>query len=121
MVRKFTIADGVWLMLYIVLLAVITFGMFRARATILETFESPQTQEEWDQWREAVSQGQTDQIGPVKRKVPKSSQPPTLVLLRDHFYTCLAGLLVISSVLYGTIVFFLRGVMEQPGVSRNFK
>ena len=49
--------------------------------------------------------------GPVKRRVPKSAEPPALKLMRDHFGVCLGLSLVLSSVLFGTFMIFVRGAI----------
>jgi hypothetical protein len=51
----------------------------------------------------------------VKRREPKSAEPPALVLMRDHFAVCLSLAVVLSSVLFGTFMFFVRGALTSPG------
>jgi hypothetical protein len=68
---------------------------------------------DWEAWREAVQESQSG-TGPVQRRVPKSDEPPALVLMRDHFGVCLTIALVLSSILFGTFVLFARGVMNSP-------
>lgn len=108
--------DLLFLATYVLLMVGIAWAMFAARARLAPRFAGDQRKQEWSQWREAVQQGDAD-MGRVKRKVPRSQEPPTLVLLRDHFAVCLIGLLGISSVLYGSVVFMLRGVLRGPSPS----
>lgn len=112
MPKKLSIADLLWLTLFFAMLAGITGGMFYLRDSVVQS-ATAEGQQEWDQWREAVKEGQ-EAPGPVQRRVPKSSEPPALVLLRDHFATCLSVALVLSSVLFGTFVLFARGVLNSP-------
>ncbi len=102
----------VWLVILFLLLTGVAGAMFYARSQILQEFDKPERQSEWNEWRESVRRGETNHVGPVKRKVPRSTEPPTLVLMRDYFYTCLTGLWVICSVLFATIVFFVQGVLS---------
>lgn len=117
MPKKLFIADLLWLTLFLAMLAGITGGMFYLRNSVVQS-ATAENQSQWDQWREAVKEDQKD-AGPVLRRVPKSSEPPALVLLRDHFVTCLSVALVLSSVLFGTFVLFARGVMNSPGKAFN--
>jgi hypothetical protein len=57
--------------------------------------------------------------GPVKRRVPGSLEPPALVLMRDHFAVCLGFALLLSTVLFGTFMFFVRGAMWSGGPHRT--
>jgi hypothetical protein len=104
--------DLIWLALLLVALAGVAVGMFRVRDVVLST-ATAESQQEWDQWRESVREGDAN-MGPVARRVPKSVEPPALVLLRDHFFVCLAIALVLSTVLLGTFILFARGVMNAP-------
>ena len=54
-----------------------------------------------------------EQPYPVKRRVPKSAEPPALVLMRDYFAVCLAIAVVLSSVLFGTFMVLVRGAMSS--------
>jgi len=50
-----------------------------------------------------------EQPSVVKRRAPKSAQPPALVLMRDYFAVCLGGALVLSTVLFATFMMLVRG------------
>ena len=115
--RRFHAGDFLWLTLWIALLAAVAAAMFYVRYSVLQS-ASVQTQREWEAWRESVKEGQ-GQDAPVQRRVPKSEEPPAIVLLRDHFTVCLIIALVLSSVLFGTFLFLVRGVMHSPGPSVN--
>jgi hypothetical protein len=54
-----------------------------------------------------------EQPSTVKRRAPKSAEPPALVLMRDYFAVCLALAIVLSTVLFGTFMFFVRGALQQ--------
>ncbi len=68
----------------------------------------------WQDWR-AEAKRQQEGNGPVSRRVPKSTEPPTRVLLRDHFATSLTILLGLSSALFFAVAFMVRGAMLGPG------
>jgi hypothetical protein len=95
----------------------------RARENAVETYGSDEAQTEWDQWR-TDAKDMAMGAGPVKRREPKSLQPPALVLMRDHFAACLGLALLLSTVLFGTFMFFVRGAMattHQRGASTSAK
>ena len=99
--------------LYVVFLCVLVWVLLAARQRVLTTESSPAARENWQAWR-AEAKRQQDGNGPVTRRVPKSSEPPSLVLLRDHFVISFAILVVLSSALYFTIAIMVRGVLVGP-------
>jgi len=69
----------------------------------------------WQTWREEVAHEaklakQNEQTLPVQRKIPKSSEPPTLVMLRDHFPVVLVAAVTFSSLSFGFIALITRGL-----------
>jgi hypothetical protein len=57
--------------------------------------------------------------GPVQRRVPKSAEPPALVLMRDYFGVSMAGAILFSSVLYWVIAWFVSGIVSGNNESRD--
>jgi hypothetical protein len=117
-----TLENGFWLILYLLVMGGGLWGLHRARAWALELYEASSSdadeqQEAWQEWRNAAAE-QAAGKGPVMRRVPKSDQPPTLVLLRDYYTMCNAALLVFGSVLFGTFLFLVRGMLTSPGKIR---
>ena len=100
-----------WLAGYLLFLAAIVLGVFQARDRVLKVFGTPQVAAEWDEWREAVRQ-QADR-GPVRRRPPKSPEPPALVLMRDHFAVVMAAAVVFGSLLFATFAIAVRGVFAR--------
>jgi hypothetical protein len=99
-----------WLLAYIAVMALVLGSLIYGRSQALATYGNAEAQSEWDAWREdakAMAAGS----GPVKRRAPKSAEPPALVLVRDHFAACVGLALLLSSVLFGTFMFFIRGVL----------
>lgn len=107
---KFRLIDLIWLVLYAAVLAAVAGALVRARQNALATYGSDEAQTEWDQWR-SDAKDMAMGAGPVKRREPKSPEPPALVLMRDHFAACLGLALVLSTVLFGTFMFFVRGAL----------
>lgn len=109
-------SNAIWIAAYLAVMGLITLGMFAARDWALSSFDSSKNRAAWDEWREET-QRLAEQPGPVLRRAAKSSEPPTVVLLRDYFAVCLAALLVLSSVLFATLAFMIRGVAGGPAFS----
>ena len=110
---KLSLSNVVIGVLYVLLLCILVSLSLVARQRALITDGTVTSQANWQDWR-AEAQRQQDGNGPVTRRVPRSSEPPSLVLLRDHFATSLAILLVLSSALYFTIAIMVRGVLVGP-------
>jgi hypothetical protein len=109
-VTRFWIGAGAG---YLVLLAALVGSLLLARQNALRSFASPDARQAWQDWRATTEQQQGEEL-PVQRSVPRSAEPPTLVLLRDHFQVCLVTGLTLSSVLYWTVAFFVRGMTSGP-------
>lgn len=103
-----------WLLAYITIMALVSGGLIYGRSQALAIYGSEIAQEEWDAWREdakAMAQG----VGPVKRREPRSVRPPALVLMQDYFVICLVGAMLLTTVLFGTFMFFVRGAFGPAG------
>ena len=87
-------------------------GMLHLCAEAIAVYGTPEAQADWDAWREdATKMAELPSV--VKRRAPKSAQPPALVLMRDHFTVCLGLAVVLSTVLFGTFMMFVRGAMRE--------
>jgi hypothetical protein len=108
-------ADGLrrwlpWLVAYAIVLIAVIVAIYKARDWSMEELATPESQAKWQTWRDDVRQ-QQGQPGPVERRVPKSSEPPALVMMRDHFAVSLFGAVLFSTMLYWVLAWFVMGVM----------
>lgn len=94
----------------VIVIALVVAVLLGARHSALATYGTPEAQAEWNDWRRRAAE-QTESGGPVERKVPKSAEPPALVLMRDHFAACLGAALVAATGVYGTFMLLLRGAV----------
>lgn len=102
----------IWLAAYAIFITLIIAGLLYGRRQALSVYGTAEAQAEWDAWREDASK-MTTGPGPVKRRPPKSPEPPALKLMRDYFGICLALAVILSTVLFSTFMFFLHGALEQ--------
>jgi hypothetical protein len=100
----------VWIVGYAAMTSVVVWTMFAARERAIEQISTPQSVAQWHAWREDVRQ-QQKRPGPVKRRVPKSTEPPALVLMRDYFSVSFVGALLFSTALYVVVAWFVTGVL----------
>ena len=119
---RFTLAGALWLAAYLAMLAAVVVTLLDVRRQSLATLDTPQARAQWDEWRKAAQREATG-AGPVQRRVPKSSEPPALVLLRDYFGVCLAAAVTFSSLLFFVLMFTIRGAVggarsARPGVTK---
>lgn len=101
----------VWLFVWLVVEIVVVVLVFQAREMALREMDTPEARAQWEAWREAEP-NTTDQGG-VRRRPPSSPEPPTLVLLRDHFGVILGGAVFFSSLLFGTVAIVVRGALSN--------
>lgn len=114
MQKQFRRLDLFWVVGYLALLAGVSYGLFWGKNWATREFGTSELKADWERWRQDVA-SQEDSQQPVKRRVPKSVEPPALVLMRDYFGICFVGSILLSSVLYGAFVFMLRGALLSPG------
>jgi hypothetical protein len=112
------LSHAIWALAYLVFMSTMVTAVVYGRRQALRVYGSADAQAEWNEWREDASQ-MAKEAGPVKRRAPKSAEPPALVLMRDHFAVCLALAVVLSTVLFGTFMFFVRGAMRQENLNGN--
>jgi hypothetical protein len=110
---NWTWGSVLWLAAYLSMLAIVAAGVVRGRSAALAVYGTPQAQTQWDAWRTETKK-LAEQPGVVKRREAKSVEPPALVLMRDYFVVCLAGALLLSSILFATFMVFIRGAMSAP-------
>lgn len=111
--QKLTTSNAIIGVLYVALLGSLVSLLLIARQRVLVSDSSELSRQDWENWRDEARR-QEEGDGPVSRRVPKSNEPPSLVLLRDHFTTSLAILLVLSSALYFTLAIMFRGILVGP-------
>jgi len=100
-----------------VVLAAVVVAMFVARNRVLVDYGSQAALANWQAWRDDV-QKQQENPGPVTRRVPKSSEPPALVLMRDYFVVSLVGATVFTSTLYWITAWFITGALQTDSQPR---
>ena len=106
-------AYAVYAGLYVLLLTIVVAGSFYARSWAISVYAGPEAQSQWDEWRVGVAKLSSE--GSVKRRVPKSDQPPALILATTYFGICLTIALVLTTVLFATAAYFVHGVLRSPG------
>lgn len=103
------------LLLYSLLQIGVFWGLGRARQWTLDQYASEEAQKQWDRWVDEA-QRQAEGDGPVARRVPKSKEPPALVLMRDHYPTCAAGAWLFSTLLFSVLSYFAWG-LSRPSTA----
>jgi hypothetical protein len=104
-------ANIAWLAAYLVMIGSVVGGLIHARRTALANFDSPEARAQWQEFRLEMKRKAEDPNAPVARRLPPGNEPPTLRLLRDYFPACLVISLLLSSALFVTLMFMLRGVL----------
>jgi hypothetical protein len=106
-----------WIAAYVLMLVAIVAGLFALRASVLAEMSTPAAEADWMRWKaEAAKEDGT--AGPVQRTVPKSNEPPLLILMRDYFRASVVGLLLPVSALYWFIAWLVHGVATQSAEAR---
>jgi hypothetical protein len=98
---------------YVVLVVAVVWWIFSARRWAEAELTKPESTAAWETWRADVIADQ-HRPAPVQRRVPKSTEPPALVLMRDYFAVSLGGAVFFSSLLYWVIAWFVTGIFSAP-------
>src|SRR3954471_11138291 len=101
-----------WFVGYVVVVGVVVGTMFSMRQSAVSQLSSPKSISDWQAWREDVREQQSHK-GTVERRVPKSDEPPALVLMRDFFGVLTIGALLFSSMLYWIFAWFFTGMFVR--------
>jgi hypothetical protein len=100
-----------WLLVYAIAMISVVTLVLSMRAATLRDLDTPEARAEWQAWREAPPN--SDTTGPVRRKPPSATEPPALVLMRDHFAVVMSGSVIFSSLLFAAIMIAARGALSR--------
>jgi hypothetical protein len=97
--------------------------LYAWRESRLAVLATPEARRQWETFREDVRR-QTGTAGPVQRKVPRSTEPPELVWLRDYASLAATAWVVLAGVLGGVLAGLVLGVAgsaseQQPSRDRD--
>ena len=87
-----------WFVGYVLVVFFVIFLLNDYRARAISNYNTPEARQNWQKWREAAQA--SGRHGGVERSQPKSSEPPSLVLMRDHFAACAGISTLLTSCLY---------------------
>lgn len=102
-----------FVLVWLVVLAVPPLLLNSARATWLASLEDPAAQESWESFRSDM-RAHSGREGPVQRKVPRSTEPPLRVWLRDHFGLAITAWIVLGGTLGGFLGMMVVGAATGP-------
>jgi hypothetical protein len=102
----------IWLVAYLATMALIVWLVFHVRTQAMLHLDTPEARAEWEHWRQAAAEQAAE--GPVKRHVPSTHEPPSLILLRDYFGVMLGSAIVFGSLLFAILMIAVRGVFRRP-------
>ena len=106
---RFNVAIAVCLAVYLAGAVGIVVALGNARDDAIENLSTPEELAHWQKWKAEA----TRERAPVARRAPKSDEPPTLVLLRDHYAVLVAASLVFYTFLFALVVFLGRGMTRR--------
>jgi len=105
--RRLAPGNLISLVLYLLFIGAMVWKLYDLRAEMIEQLDNPQSQAQWQQWRE-----ESVQPGPVERKMPRSERPPALVLLQDYFPMCLTAALLFGSLVFLVTMLLFRAALR---------
>lgn len=112
--RTATVVLGAFAACWVALVTLPPVAFLRWREVRLVELSGGDAQAAWDRFR-ADMRAQAEGQGPVRRKVPRSPEPPELVWLRDYPAAVVAAWVVFVGLLGFVIGLLLRGAMRVAG------
>ena len=112
MISQLVLWRSKWTLVYAVFILAIVALVFGARRWAMRELSTSQARQRWSAWREDVKQQRDPQAPSVHRRVPRSAEPPALVLMRDYFVVCLMAAIGFCSLLFGITVWLLAGAIS---------
>jgi hypothetical protein len=100
-----------WWLVFLFLEIIVVAGVFQARQWARSEYGTQDARGQWQHWRDDVARQPGN--SPVSRTVPRSQEPPALVLLGDYFWISMLISVVLSAALYGTFVFIILGILNS--------
>ena len=101
-----------WFVGYLITMAAIVYGMISLRNKQLDGNHSASTQADWQEWRHEAERQSTGK-GPVQRRVPKTLDPPIIILFSGNFAVILIFSLLFGSAFYFILYFFVHGTLTR--------
>jgi hypothetical protein len=103
-----------WLVGYLVMLAIVLWGVVAARNWAIAQLNNATARAEREEYLESMRRDQAAG-GPVQRRIPHTNEPPELVMLRDRFWVVVAAVCVFTSLFYGFAMYVVRGLRRADG------
>jgi len=97
---------------YLATMGIAAWLLWSARESMLDRLDEPEQRAHWEDWKRQEEARAIEGKAPVERRPPASAEPPTLVLLRDHFPAVVTACLAAGTVLFAFLAFVIRGVMK---------
>ncbi len=109
--QRFWLSKWLWLLAYLVMLFAIGTLVVQERNRLLSA-DRDQQKQDWQAWRSAAAK-QDGRSGPVQRIVPKSAEPPMVVMMRDKFPIIFGAAMFFPALILGFFLVVARGVLRQ--------
>jgi len=106
---------------YAATMAAIVWLLWSGRQSVLAQLDQPEQRAQWQAWKQEEEARAIQGTSPVERRPPLSDEPPTLVLMRDHFAAALGSCLAAGTVLFAFLAFVIRGVAAGREIAANDK
>jgi flagellar biosynthesis/type III secretory pathway M-ring protein FliF/YscJ len=105
---KRSTANMLWLAGWLATLAVTFWLLWAVRQNVIAELSRPEAQADWQRWKEDETARQQRDDAPVRRRAPKSDEPPALVLMRDSFPAIAGVALSVVTICYGFVMLAFR-------------
>ncbi len=110
--RRENAATLIGVAIYVLVSLLLVGWLFQVRTWSLRNQDTPQARAEWERWRREAAEPATSE-GSVERRVPKSAEPPLLLMMREYFVMSIAATLFFWTALFVPLLLMLRGVLAQ--------
>jgi hypothetical protein len=104
----FLIGNLPWMLIYAVGFIAIMFLLTGVQKSVLSAYDA-EDEAAWLAWKRDAG-NKDGRLGPIARRAPATDEPPSLVLLRDHFPAVVVSILVFYTCMFGFTMFIGKGM-----------
>jgi cytochrome bd-type quinol oxidase subunit 1 len=108
---RLSLANAIWFVAYLLVMGAVVWNMLRLRDSVPQQYDTEQANAQWQAWRSDELR-RSKEPGPVHRRVPKSTEPPAVVHMRDYFAVWMFAAVFFSTLLFLVTMFFIRGALR---------
>jgi hypothetical protein len=101
-----------WLLAYLLITALAVIMLVQGRKSVVQALDNPAARQQWQAWKKETER-RSELPAPAGRRAVTSEEPPSLILMRDHFPVIVLVVWLVETALFLFLMFAWRGSRSQ--------